>query len=89
MVDFRGTHILSCSGTRWPCPPVTVLRAPGDPLDKSHLERKPLEKAKLVESFYILLSSREIRFVLGGWKLRFLQSSRASEMRSKVSHKLP
>lgn len=43
----------------------------------------------MVEGFYILLSSREIRFVLGGWKLRFLQSSRASKMRSKVFHKLP
>lgn len=58
-------------------------------LGKSHLERKPLEKSKLVEGFYISLSSREIGFVLEGGKLRFLQSSRASEMRSKVAHKLP
>lgn len=65
MVGYRGTHIPSCSGFRWPCPwqsqssghqGKVSWQLPG----KSWLERKPLERAKLLEGFYSLFSSREI-----------------------------
>lgn len=94
MVGCRGTHSPSCSGCRWLCPWQSQSsghqgrvgwQLPGT----SWLEWKTQEKAKLVEGFYSLLPSREMRFMPGVWKHRSFQSMWASETRSKSGSKLP